>query len=167
MKDLLEEGALDPEKLFDEKKFNTIIVGKEGIVKKETGPAGNIAVLLSQASTREEKDEALKELKEKKATDLLIQAIKKAKSPEDAAILLAACWETGLDFSKHYTFFAEIIAAGHYPSALEAYTVLETTDSVIDQADLEKSLELLHAAKEKNNLVSGAIALITQKQHTA
>ncbi len=166
MKELLEEGALDPEKLFDEKKFNTIIVGKEGIVKKEAGPAGEIAVLLSQTSTREEKDEALKELKEKKATDLLIQAIKKAKTPEDAAILLAACWETGLDFSKHYAFFAETIAAGYYASALEAYTVLETTDSAVDEPELKKSLELLNAVKKKNNLVSDAIALITQKLHT-
>jgi hypothetical protein len=163
MKELIDETNFTPDKLFDEKEFNTVIVGKEGLTKKESAKAEWLTILLNKESTREEKDDALKLLKEKEAADFIIKAIQKTKNAEDKATLIAACWETGLDFSAYYTLFAEIIAGGDYLCAIEAYTVLETIESTIDKPVLESALKTLNSAKDQNQLVSDAIGLIQQK----
>lgn len=163
MKELMEDGALDPEKLFDEKKFNTIIVGKEGNVKQSADIEDAMLVLLSDQTTRDDKDNALRLLKDKKAAAALVTAIQNAEEPADKAKLIAACWETGLDFSAHYAFFAGLIASGDYAAGLEAYTVLETSESDPSKDILNKALEILQSAKDQNGLVKDAIALTQQK----
>jgi len=51
---------INPEKLFDENEYSTIIIGNEGMSKKDTNNADAITILVSNKSTREEKDEAIK-----------------------------------------------------------------------------------------------------------
>lgn len=159
----MEDGALDPEKLFDEKKFKTIIVGKEGKVKQSADIEDALLVLLSDETSRDDKDNALKLLKEKKAANALVTAIQNAEEPADKAKLTAACWETGLDFSAHYAFFAGIIASGDYTAALEAYTVLETNETDPSKEVLDKAFGILKSAKDQGGLVKDAMALIEQK----
>ena len=55
---------INPEKLFDENEYSTIIIGNEGMSKKDSNNADAVTILVSGKSTREEKDEALKFLKE-------------------------------------------------------------------------------------------------------
>lgn len=159
----MEDGALDPEKLFDEKKFNTIIVGKEGSVKQSADIEDALLVLLSDQTSRDDKDNALKLLKNKKASAALVTAIQNSEEPADKARLIAACWETGLDFSAHYAFFAGLVASGDYAAGLEAYTVLETNDTDPSREILGKALEVLQSAKDQNGLVKDATALTQQK----
>ncbi len=83
--DLIPE--IDPEKLFDEKEYATIIIGSEGMSKKDTGNADYVTLLVSSKSTREEKDEALKLLKENKAQSFILSAITKTKNPAQKR-----CW---------------------------------------------------------------------------
>ncbi|MBI3520258.1 MAG: hypothetical protein HY062_13005 [Bacteroidetes bacterium] len=58
---------IDPNKLFDENEYSTIIIGSEGMSKKDTQNADYVTVLVSSRSSREEKDEALIALKENNA----------------------------------------------------------------------------------------------------
>ena len=50
---------IDPKKLFDEKEYATLIIGSEGMSKKDTNNADLLTLLISSKSTREDKDTAL------------------------------------------------------------------------------------------------------------
>jgi hypothetical protein len=71
---------INPEKLFDENEYSTIIIGNEGMSKKDTNHADAVTVLVSSKSSREEKDEALKYLKENNAQAFILSAITKTKN---------------------------------------------------------------------------------------
>ena len=162
--DLIPE--IDPEKLFDEKEYATIIIGSEGMTKKDTNNADYITTLVSKNSTREEKDEALILLKENKAQPFMISAVTKTKNPVQKALLIAACWETGLDFSKNYDFFIDLICSDDFTVSFEAFTVIQEMEAEIDMAILNKSLDQLKKVKDPSISVNDAIELIEQKLNT-
>lgn len=168
MDELIDESNLTPEKLFNEKEFHTVIIGKEGLSKKDADKADWLTILISDEATREDKDEALKFLKEHQAADFMIEAIKQTEDePGAKAKLIAACWETALDFSAYYVFFAELVAGNDYHCAIEAYTVLETLDTNIGKPVLEKALAILKNAKNKTPIVADAIVLVEEKLNAA
>ena len=104
IKELLEEDAFDPQKLFNEEEYSTLILDREGFTKKENQVADLLMQLLDKEVTREEAEAVFSRLKELNATQLLLQGISEAKRPSEKAKLVAACWETGLDFSKEFLF---------------------------------------------------------------
>lgn len=159
--DLIPE--IDPKKLFDEKEYSTIILGSDNAGKKDLANADYATILVNKDSTREEKDEALSHLKENNATAFILSAITKTKDPELKAPLIAACWETGLDFSKDYLFFAELIGHEDFYVSFEAFTVIEEMEATIDIDTLRKALIILEAVKDPNVNVTGAIEHIQQK----
>jgi len=154
---------IDPEKLFDEKEYATIIIGSEGMSKKDTSNADYVTALVSSNSTREEKDEALKALKENNAQAFILNAITKTKNLSQKALLIAACWETGLDFSKDYLFFIDLISSKDFIVSFEALTVIQEMESEIDKTTLQSSLALLKKVKESTVTLTDAIQLIEQK----
>jgi len=157
--DLIPE--IDPKKLFDEKEYSTIIIGTEGASKKDLHNADYATVVVNKESTREEKDEALKHLKENNAQAFLISAIKKTDDPELKAPLVAACWETGLDFSKDYLFFTELIGHEDFYVSFEAFTVIQETET--DQETLGRAMDILETMKEPTANVSAAREYIRKK----
>ena len=154
---------IDPEKLFDEKEYATIIIGSEGMSKKDTSNADYVTALVSSNSTREEKDEALKALKENNAQAFILNAITKTKNLGQKALLIAACWETGLDFSKDYLFFIDLISSKDFIVSFEAFTVIQEMEAEIDKATLQSSLTILKKVKEPSVTLTDAIQLIEQK----
>lgn len=154
---------IDPEKLFDEKEYATIIIGSEGMSKKDTSNADYVTVLVNSKSTREEKDEALKVLKENNAQAFILNAISKTKNLGQKALLIAACWETGLDFSKDYLVFIDLIYSKDFVVSFEAYTVIQEMEAEIDKTTLQSSLTLLKKVKEPSVTITDAIDLIEQK----
>lgn len=154
---------IDPEKLFDEKEYATIIIGSEGMSKKDISNADYVTVLVSSKSTREEKDEALKILKENNAQAFILNAITKTKNLGQKALLIAACWETGLDFSKDYLFFIELITNKDFVVSFEAFTVIQEMEAEIDNTTLQSSLAILKKVKEPGVTIGDAIQLIEQK----
>jgi hypothetical protein len=51
---------------------------------------------------------------------------------------LAACWQSGLDFSDHLHLFAKLFIDGDYITSLEAFTVLEESfPNATDEARME------------------------------
>jgi hypothetical protein len=155
---------IDPAKLFDEKEYATIVIGSEGMSKKDTHNADYVTLLVSSKSTREEKDEALIALKENNAQDFIINAISKTKKLDQKALLIAACWETGLDFSKNYLVFIELIGHENFIVSFEAFTVIQEMEAEIDQSTLKTALDMLKAFKKGNEItIKDATELITQK----
>ena len=159
--DIVQE--IDPTKLFDEKEYATIIIGSEGMSKKDTNNADYVTVLVSSKSSREEKDAALIFLKENNSQSFILNAIAKTKNLEQKALLIAACWETGLDFSKDYAVFIDLICHTNFLVSFEAFTVIQEMDAEIDTTTLQASLKTLKKIKNPSVSVTDAIELIEQK----
>lgn len=154
---------INPEKLFDEKEYATMIIGSEGMSKKDTNNADLLTLLISSRSTREEKDAALVQLKENGAQNFIMSAIIKTKKVEHKALLVSACWETGLDFSSHFLTFIDLIGHENFAVSLEAFTVIQEMETEIEPELLKKALVILNKIKEPSLTVSDAIELINQR----
>lgn len=154
---------INPEKLFDENEYSTIIIGSEGMTKKDTDNTDAVTVLVSSKSSREEKDEALKHLKANNAQAFMMNAISKTKNSEQKAQIIASCWETGLDFSKDFNFFVDLIGDKDFHVSFEAFTVIQEMESEIDTSSLTLALEKLKKIKEPSISVTDAIQFIEQK----
>ncbi len=152
--------TIDPEKLFDENEYSTLVLGSENTIKKDTDSIHAIEVLISKTSSREEKDEALIQLKENKAQGVLVNAIEQVKKAEQKAQLVAACWETGLDFGNYFLHFITLTIQPDYIIALEALTVLQEMEADIDTDRLQKALVQLQKSKNQSDIVMEAIALV-------
>ena len=131
-----EEEGIDPKKLFDQKQYSTLIINREGFSKKENSSADLIESLLEPGLTRSEFEAVFKELKKANAGAMLVDAIAKVKNPKQKKILVAACWESGIDFSDHFMFFAEIVLNGDFETSLEALTVIEDMTGVPSRAEV-------------------------------
>jgi len=143
---------IDPEKLFDEKEYATLIIGNADGSKKDIINADLITILISEKTSREEKDEALVLLKTNHATDMLLRAISKTKNLKQKATIIAACWETGLDFSKDYLTFIDLICSSDFHVSFEAFTVITEMESDMDKDTLMKAIAILKPHCEENNL---------------
>jgi hypothetical protein len=154
---------INPEKLFDEKEYATIIIGSEGMSKTDTSNADYVTILVSSKSTREEKDEALIRLKENNAQDFMISAITKTKKASHKALIISACWETGLDFSKNYSFFIDLICNDDFQVSFEAFTVISEMEAEIDKKTLQESINTLKKIKNPTITIQDAITLIETK----
>jgi hypothetical protein len=147
-KDFLEEENSDPKKYFNEKEYNTIIVNRKGFSKKQNEMADLVTELLGKELNREETENIFKQLKEGNAQPLLVEAIRNVKKNEDKARLCAACWESGLDFTSYFLFFAELSCHENFLLAMEALTVVENVPGKITEEELKKAL--IKARESKN-----------------
>lgn len=141
MKELLDDGALDPKKFFDKENYNTLTIalnnGKEQYKEKDIDV---LIGLLDPEITREDKEAKLAFVKDNKLHHLLIKAVVEAENDEDRAKLLCICWESGLDFMEHFLFFIEQACDPDFQVALEAYTVAENIENVRDEEILTKAI---------------------------
>jgi hypothetical protein len=164
MKELLDDGALDPQKLFDKENYNTLTIalnnGKEQYKEKDIDV---LIGLLDPEITREDKEAKLAFVKDNKLHHLLIKAVVEAENDEDRAKLLCICWESGLDFMEHFLFFIEQACDPDFQVALEAYTVAENIENVRDEAILTKAILMIEECKNgqkqiledlKSNIIS-------------
>lgn len=148
--ELLDDDTFDPKKLFDEKKYNTLIIDRGGFNKKENSTADLLEALLDKDITRQESEAIFVKLKEKDAQIMLVDAIKTAKLLDEKAVLTAACWESGLDFSTVFLFFVELACSADYRLAMEALTVVENCEGKIENEVLLKALETAQSSASKH-----------------
>ena len=166
IKELLDEDAFDPEKLFNEEEYSTLIINREGFSKKENSSADLIEGLLEKEISREESETIFSQLKQNGATALLVDAIKKAARVEEKTKLTAACWETGLDFSADFLMFVELACHDDFQLALEALSVVESTEAVFPEEILKTALDIAQSGGKKNpQLVNDLIDNLKQRMH--
>lgn len=154
---------IDPEKLFDEAEYSTLVLGSENTLKKDTSSIHAIEVLISKTTSREEKDEALFLLKDNKAQGVIVNAIEQLKKAEQKIALMASCWETGLDFENYFLTFVDYTTHAEYHLALEAFTVIQEMETEIDAKRLETALTKLQAVKQPNDIVTDTLDLIQMR----
>ena len=147
------EEAFDPSELFDASKYNTLIIGREGFNARQNELADLLLQLLQPNTTRARSEEIFTELRKNKAQDLLVQAIRNAPSDHDRKLLAAACWESGLDFSKHFAFFAALVCGDDLAVAVEALTVIQEMQEDISREDLKRTLSGISSGEPANAMV--------------
>lgn len=148
-----------------------MIVNADGHTKKENATSELVISLIDKEHTPEEKEEVLKLIKDQNAQKVLIESISAIQNPDKKAILVAACWECGLDFNDHFLFFANLAVHDHYRIAMEAYTVIENMEGEIFHGDLEKGKEIISnkikAAPQTMPLLNDILNIIISKSEKA
>jgi hypothetical protein len=129
---------------FDEKKYRTVIVGKQGI-KNNDDLVEAIEALADNKLTADEREEALKHLKASNPRQALLKAIDEAVSDEKRARLIAACWEIDMDCTKDFLFFVNQACSDDFNVALEALTVIENIENEIGDNELEEAKKIVSA----------------------
>ena len=109
-------------------------------------------------------EEIFKKLKDGNSHQLLVDSIRSAERTSEKAILTAACWESGLDFTNYFLFFVELACSDDFQLSMEALTVVENCEGTVDEATLKKALEMAQSAKTPNEqLVHDLIENIKQR----
>ena len=140
---------IDPAKLFDESQYNTIKIGGEtGAQEKIKGGAAEELLELLSSKTIGDKDKALALLKKEKGVALLINTIKECKNPKDKALLVAACWECGMDLSAHLEYFAEMVHDEDLFVSMEAVTVVSENIGGVEKLQAQQLINILSKAAE-------------------
>ncbi len=67
----------------------------------------------------------IRDLKSQAAVDSLITALQDISDQDKKQAIVAACWQSGLDFSAYIQVFLQLFLEGDYMTALEAFTVIE------------------------------------------
>jgi hypothetical protein len=141
-------------KLFDPEQYVTKIIGEPGA--EEVPPVKNdkIATLISLLTDPENKDvkeETLLTLKIEKAGRLLIEAIKKVKPVEKKRILVAAAWESEINFSDQLPLFIELACDADYLVSLEAITVIGTMEGPFKKEEVRQGIARVKEEQRKLN----------------
>lgn len=137
------------QKYFDEKKFRTIIIGKDGI--KNTDDLKDVIDELAEGKiVAEERDELLNKVKASNPEKALLKAVSSVKDRAKKARLISIYWEIGLDCTSDFLFFVKQACEGDYLIAMECLTVIETIENEIPQAQLKDAQQLLTETINKN-----------------
>lgn len=129
-------------KYFDEKKYRTIIIGKDGI-KNQDDLTEAIEALAEGKLNVEERDELLNKVKASNPEKTLLKAVSSVKDRTKKASLISIYWEIGLDCTSDFLFFVKQACEGDYMIAMECLTVIETIENEVASADLKTAQQLL------------------------
>ena len=126
--------------------FNTAYFGNppESEQPKINGKThAQLIALLTDPNNKSQKDEILHVLKAGNAADVLVEMISDKAYTKHRLTLLAACWESGIDFSAYLIFFIRCAINGTYDECIEAMTVIEEMNGPFAETALREGLELI------------------------
>lgn len=144
----------DLKKYFNSKEYSTAIIGAGGDEPAPVLNEGKVSTLISlltDPANKEVREEALLTLKKEKGGDLLLAAIASPESDGRKHLLVAACWESEINFSKYLPFFILLALSDDYLVSLEAITVLETMEGPFEEKQLKEGIIKI---KEKQKTIS-------------
>lgn len=152
----MEENTEDLKKYFNPEEYITKIIGvdttdEEGVETAEQiteEKINNLIALLADNPDYKIKEQALLTLKKEKGEELLLVAIASDKAKEKRHRLVAACWESEINFSKYLPFFVLLAIDKDYLVSLEAITVISTMEGPFDKKHLEDALVKVKNAKQ-------------------
>lgn len=132
-------------KLREEEDIETTPAKADKKTAKDEAAIKQLIDLLSSHNS-EHKDAGLELLKNEKSVDFLLEAIAETEQKNHKAALIAACWESGLDFKGHELVFAELALDTDLFVSLEAITALDQIEGT-EKATMQEVLKKLN---EKN-----------------
>lgn len=126
------------------------------ILRNDSPFVGAIALLVSyydqsdNNSIRKLIREFLNDLKDQASCSEVVAEIKKDIKPETLRMVVSSCWQSGLNYAPHSADFATLFISGDYMTAIECFTVIESSVHSMNRA---KKDEIIRMIRER--LVSG------------
>ncbi len=163
-------------KYFNSKEYATTIVGGSGEVNMPVTSEDKITSLISlltDPNNKDIKEEALLTLKKEKGGDTLLLAIASPKAKNVRNLLVAACWESEINFSKYLPFFILLALDEDYLISLEAITTIENMEGPFTEKDVNEAIKKVKAFKKDitserqvllNDLVETLTGFHTEKE---
>ena len=142
-------------KVHETENYNTLFLKKESeqTEKKEKQKDDAVAILVDLICNPEHKaikHDTLKELKNKKGIEVLMQAILTTKDEQKLALLCSACWEANLDFSAYLKDFVKFAVEKDYLVTLEILTVIEDMQGPFKEEELNASVKIFETEIKKD-----------------
>ena len=138
-------------KYFNSKEYITTIVGNTDDISAPVTNEDKISALISlltDPANKEIKEEALLTLKKEKGGDTLLLAIASPKAKAVRNTLVAACWESEINFSKYLPFFILLALDTDYLISLEAITTIENMEGPFTETDVKQAIQKVKEAKK-------------------
>jgi len=105
------------------------------------------------------------DLKDENSVDQLVHELENENDLDILVRLIAACWQNGLNYSKHLPYFVQLIIDQEFQIAFEAFTVVENMYGKIN-FDVEMTLlekiekSIPFAEDRKQYLLKGLLEII-------
>jgi len=80
-------------------------------------------------------EEFLNDLKDQNSCREVVDELGKSLKPETLRMLVASCWQSGLDYSGFVSDFAELFVSGDFATAIECFTVIESSSGHLTKAE--------------------------------
>lgn len=104
----------------------------------------SLVSLLTDSRHQVYRHEVLSILKNNNAQEALVHALQQDRYTNARHALVAACWESGLDFSDYLPVFVDLAIGESYLICLECMTVIEEMTGGFAPAEIEEQLQKLN-----------------------
>ncbi len=141
----------DLKKYFDSKEYITTIIGVDNTNEQpdvKEDKITSVISLLTDPSNKYVKEDTLITLKKENRGDILLLAIASPKAKDNKHALVAACWESEINFSKYLSFFILLALDSNYLVSLEAITVIENMAGPFEQEIVKDAIKKIKAAQK-------------------
>ena len=148
-------------KYFNSKEYATTIIGN---TEEVSAPVTNedkmsaLISLLTDPANKDVKEETLLTLKKEKGGDTLLLAIANPKAKEVRHLLVAACWESEINYSKYLPFFILLALDENYLISLEAITTIQNMEGPFTETDVTTAIKKVKEAKK--NITTEKVVLV-------
>ncbi len=140
-------------------------------LREEEPFEGAIALLVSFYDQCNDKslmktiEEFFNDIKDKSVRPEIIAEIRKPWKPDTISMLVASCWQSGLDYSDYLTDMARTFLKADYATAIECMTVIEESIQNSTRTRKDEIITLIMESplafmNEKNVLVHELIAIL-------
>ncbi|HPE18003.1 MAG TPA: hypothetical protein PLM76_05140 [Tenuifilaceae bacterium] len=112
-----------------------------------------IDVLLSKRSEILQKTivEYFSDIKNAELVPILVEHVTNSFPEKNVSMLVTACWQSRLDFSKHLNTFFSILINGSYQTAFEAFTVIENSVDSLTVSEIDGYISQVKKGIVKTN----------------
>ncbi len=85
------------------------------------------------------------DLKNPESVEVLKSIIDETNDKDTKQVLVAACWENGLNFSVQLPFFVDLVLDEDYLISIEAFTVIENMPGPFVNEDVQQCLDTVYS----------------------
>jgi hypothetical protein len=120
-----------------------------GLLREDEPFEGAISLLASFYDKSEEKpvrnaiEGFMNDLKDQSACREVISEIRKPFKESTISMLVASCWQSGLDYSEYSADMAEVFLRSDYVTALECLTVIEESVHELSPAKRKEIINII------------------------
>jgi len=152
----------------------TLISEAIGMLRDEESFEGAISLLASfydkttDDSVRKAIETFMNDIKDQAVSKEVITEIRKPLSESTISMLVASCWQSGLDYSEYSSDFTEVFLVSDYVTALECLTVIEESVPGLSQAKKNELINIIREypgqpSVEKGGLTSELIEILKEE----